>query len=82
MKSDINIVNSKTLKIIASIIDKKLIEIKPESKLATDLDLEDYHYVDILVSLEDEFNMPFKLREIINMETVEELLDHVVQKTS
>lgn len=68
-------INLEIAKIISSIVFVKLKpeEIGPETRL----EFNAYQQADLLVKLEDKFNVPIKFRKIGEIKTVQNLLEYV-----
>ena len=77
MKKEEDVVLSKVINIISTTceIDKK--DIKENSNLLTDLELESLDVVDLIVAFEKEFNLEIKDQDIKGFQTVGDIANYL-----
>lgn len=66
--------------IIVDIKDLPEEEIKPESRFAEDLEADSLDVVEMLMSLEEKYDIKIPEEEAENIKTVQQLVDHVEKK--
>jgi acyl carrier protein len=58
-------------------LNKKGIELKPETSFATDLALDSLTVMDLVATIEDEFDILLPLNRLPDLETMQQLADEV-----
>ena len=66
------------LKTIARELDLPLEEVKPDSNLRDDLDLTSLDAMNVIMALEDEFGQEADIEQILELQTVQQLVDYLV----
>ncbi len=68
---------TKVIEIIAQILNKKIEEIKPESKFDEDLNADDLDNVEIIMECENIFNISINVGDLENIKTVGDLVTRI-----
>ena len=66
------------LKTIARELDLPLEEVKPDSNLRDDLDLTSLDAMNVIMALEDEFGQESDIEQILELQTVQQLVDYLL----
>ena len=66
------------LKTIARELDLPLEEVKPDSNLRDDLDLTSLDAMNVIMALEDEFGQEADIEQILELQTVQQLVDYLL----
>ena len=66
------------LKTIARELDRPLEEVKPDSNLRDDLDLTSLDAMNVIMALEDEFGQEADIEQILELQTVQQLVDYLL----
>ena len=66
------------LKTIARELDLPLEEVKPDSNLRDDLDLTSLDAMNVIMALEDELGQEADIEEILELQTVQQLVDYLL----
>ena len=66
------------LKTIARELDLPLEEVKLDSNLRDDLDLTSLDAMNVIMALEDEFGQEADIEQILELQTVQQLLDYLL----
>ena len=66
------------LKTIARELDLPLEEVKLDSNLRDDLDLTSLDAMNVIMALEDEFGQEADIEQILELQTVQQLVDHLL----
>lgn len=67
----------KVIKIISDLMEIDESEIKLESNLSSDLNMESLDLVDLIVEFENEFDVEIKDQDIKNIQTVQDIVDYI-----
>jgi acyl carrier protein len=71
---------TKVVTVIAEQLQKKVEEVKPELKVVEDLKVDDLDYVEIIMTLEEEFGIEIPDEDLDKITTVEDLIAYVYSK--
>ena len=66
------------LKTFARELDLPLEEVKPDSNLRDDLDLTSLDAMNVIMALEDEFGQEADIEQILELQTVQQLVDYLL----
>ena len=66
------------LKTIARELDLPLEEVKPDSNLRDDLDLTSLDAMNVIMALEDELGQEADIEQILELQTVQQLIDYLL----
>lgn len=66
------------LKTIARELDLPLEEVKSDSNLRDDLDLTSLDAMNVIMALEDEFGQEADIEQILELQTVQQLVDYLL----
>ena len=67
------------LKTIAQELDLPLEEVKLDSNLRDDLDLTSLDAMNVIMALEDEFGQEADIEQILELQTVQQLVDYLLR---
>jgi len=67
----------KIVKIIAEKLNKKVDEIKMESRLVEDLGADSLDVVELVMSFEDEFGIALPDEDVANLKTIKDIVDYI-----
>jgi acyl carrier protein len=71
---------TKVVTVIAEQLQKKVEEVKPELKVVEDLKVDELDYVEIIMTLEEEFGIEIPDEDLDKITTVEDLIAYVYSK--
>jgi len=67
----------KIVKLIAEKLNKKVDEIKMESRLVEDLGADSLDVVELVMSFEDEFGIALPDEDVANLKTIKDIVDYI-----
>ena len=67
----------KIIKLIAEKLNKKVDEIKMESRLVEDLGADSLDVVELVMSFEDEFGIALPDEDVANLKTIKDIVDYI-----
>ena len=67
----------KIIKLIAEKLNKKIEEIKMESRLVEDLGADSLDVVELVMTFEDEFGIALPDEDVANLKTIKDIVDYI-----
>ena len=71
------VMEQKIIKLIAEKLNKKVDEIKMESRLVEDLGADSLDVVELVMSFEDEFGIALPDEDVANLKTIKDIVDYI-----
>ena len=75
--SDINDIKDKVKQVVVKGLDVDTEEVKPESSLVNDLGADSLDAVELIMALEEAFNIEIPDDEAENMQTIQNIIDYI-----
>ncbi len=72
-------IDKKIIKLIAKTLELKEKDIKPETRLAQDLEIDSLDLVDLVAAFEEEFNIEIADQDIKKLQTVHDIIEYANQ---
>ena len=72
-------IDQKIIKLIAKTLELKEKDIKPETRLVQDLEIDSLDLVDLVAAFEEEFNIEIADQDIKKLQTVHDIIEYANQ---
>ena len=72
-------IDKKIIKLIAKTLELKEKDIKPETRLTQDLEIDSLDLVDLVAAFEEEFNIEIADQDIKKLQTVHDIIEYANQ---
>lgn len=72
-------IDKKIIKLIAKTLELKEKDIKPETRLVQDLEIDSLDLVDLVAAFEEEFNIEIADQDIKKLQTVHDIIEYANQ---
>ena len=72
-------IDKKIIKLIAKTLELKEKDIKPETRLVQDLEIDSLDLVDLVAAFEEEFNIEIADQDIKKLQTVHDIIEYAHQ---
>ena len=72
-------IDKKIIKLIAKTLELKEKDIKPETRLAQDLEIDSLDLVDLVAAFEEEFNIEIADQDTKKLQTVHDIIEYANQ---
>lgn len=74
-------IEAKVKDIVANSLDLKPEEVMPESNLVNDFDMDSLDSVELIMALEEEFDIEIPDEDADNLLTVKDIVEYIIKKT-
>lgn len=72
-----NEIEKKAIEVLAEILHKEKGDIRPESNLVDELEMDSFAAIELLFELEDRYGLEIPDEEVENFKTVKDIIDYV-----